>query len=129
MIEISLENGSDFLKIRETLSRMGIANKKKKHLSQTSHIIVSDDKKYFIAHYKELLSESLGIDSIMSDNDYKRLRVIVKLLVEWGMCKVADGTVIDENENISLGVISYKEKSEWKIEKKFGNKIKKYTGV
>lgn len=115
MIEIELSTPQDFLKIKETLTRIGIANSNTKTLYQSCHILQKQGK-YFIVHFKEMLKLD-GRDIVLSEEDNDRLANITALLCAWGMCKsVCDFT---SNGNNFFRVISYNEKHEWKLIPKY----------
>ena len=87
-VEIFLEKEDDFLKVRETLSRIGVASKKDKTLYQSCHILHKQGR-YFITHFKELFALD-GKEADLSDNDLKRRNAIAKLLEDWGLLKLLD---------------------------------------
>ena len=117
-LEISLLNPDDFLKVRETLSRIGVASKKDKILYQSCHILHKKGR-YFIVHFKELFALD-GKEAFLSDNDIERRNSIAKLLSDWGLIKI-----INENDFLSVAplsqikVLSYKEKNEWTLQTKY----------
>lgn len=117
LIEITLKTGGDFLKIKETLTRIGIPSKSEKKLYQSCHILYKNGK-YYIAHFKELLSMEHGSCSIVSLDDQKRISVITKLLCDWNMCETVIPLEVVEEE-IILYVISHKEKNEWELIQKY----------
>ena len=113
-LEILLEDPENFLKIKETLSRIGVASKRDKTLYQSCHILHKQGR-YFITHFKELFALD-GKDADFMDNDLERRNTIAKLLQDWGLLKII--TRIDENSLAPLSqikIISYKEKNEWNL--------------
>lgn len=115
MIEITLRTPEDFLKIKETLTRMGIANSGTKTLYQSCHILQKQGK-YFIVHFKEMLKLD-GRDVIMTDEDTNRLKNIASLVSAWGMCTPT--TPIDADGQNFFRVIPFSEKQEWKLVPKY----------
>ena len=119
MVEVRLSNSEDFLKVRETLTRIGIASRKDKVIYQSCHIL-HKQKRYFIVHFKELFALD-GKPSNFSDEDKARRNTIANLLVQWGLVSLVDPTVVKENmAPIShVKIISHKEKNEWNLESKY----------
>ena len=117
MIEILLSEPDDFLKVRETLTRIGVASRKEKKLYQSCHILHKQGK-YYIVHFKELFALD-GKRANLSVNDVQRRNRIIQLLCDWGLVT----TVIDESLDIAplnqIKVISYKEKGDWTLETKY----------
>ena len=117
MIEITLNEPDDFLKVRETLTRIGVASRKEKKLYQSCHILHKQGK-YYIVHFKELFALD-GKRANLSVNDVQRRNRIIQLLCDWGLVT----TVIDESLDIAplnqIKVISYKEKNDWNLETKY----------
>ena len=117
MVEILLSEPDDFLKVRETLTRIGVASRKEKKLYQSCHILHKQGK-YFIVHFKELFALD-GKRANLSVNDVQRRNRIIQLLSDWGLVS----TVIDETLDIAplnqIKVISYKEKGNWTLETKY----------
>jgi hypothetical protein len=117
MVEILLSEPDDFLKVRETLTRIGVASRKEKKLYQSCHILHKQGK-YYIVHFKELFALD-GKRANLSVNDVQRRNRIIQLLSDWGLVN----TVIDEALDIAplnqIKVISYKEKSNWILETKY----------
>tara|TARA_B100000927_G_scaffold277519_1_gene259237 strand:- start:730 stop:1149 length:420 start_codon:yes stop_codon:yes gene_type:complete len=117
MIEILLSEPDDFLKVRETLTRIGVASRKEKKLYQSCHILHKQGK-YFIVHFKELFALD-GKKANLSINDVQRRNRIIQLLSDWGLIT----TVVDETLDIAplnqIKVISYKEKGNWTLETKY----------
>ncbi|QQK88127.1 translational repressor of early genes [Providencia phage PSTRCR_127] len=115
MVEITLNTPDDFLKIRETLTRIGIANNTKKIIWQSCHILQKQGK-YFIVHFKELLKLDGRIVDI-TDEDIKRRNNIAGLLEDWGLCNiVSDVTITDEH---NFRVISFQQKKDWTLVHKY----------
>jgi hypothetical protein len=116
MFEVLLKEPDDFLKIRETLSRIGVASRKERKLYQSCHILHKQGK-YYIVHFKELFALD-GKDTNLSENDIARRNTIVKLLSDWGLV-----TMKDTPEPIAplsqIKIISFKEKDEWMLETKY----------
>jgi len=118
MVEIFLNEPDDFLKVRETLTRIGVASRKEKKLYQSCHILHKQGR-YFIVHFKELFALD-GKYANLTVNDVQRRNRIVKLLSDWGLISVADEeSIIDIAPLNQIKVISYKEKSEWILETKY----------
>lgn len=118
MVEVTLSQPDDFLKIRETLSRMGIASKKDKKLYQSCHILHKQGR-YFIVHFKELFGLD-GKQTNFSQEDIQRRNTIVKLLKDWGLISVVTDDKIAEQAPLSqIKVIAFKEKNEWILETKY----------
>ena len=118
MVEVTLNQPDDFLKVRETLSRIGIASKKDKKLFQSCHILHKQGR-YFIVHFKELFGLD-GKQTNFSEEDQQRRNTIVKLLADWGLISVNEETKISVQAPLSqIKVIAYKEKHEWILETKY----------
>ena len=118
MIQVTLKEPDDFLKVRETLTRIGVASRKERKLYQSCHIL---HKKcdYFIVHFKELFALD-GKRANLSDNDLQRRNRIIQLLSDWGLVEVVDKTSIADAAPLSqIKVISYKEKLDWILESKY----------
>ena len=124
MLEVSLKEPDDFLKVRETLSRIGVASRKEKKLFQSCHILHKQGK-YYIVHFKELFALD-GKETNINENDIARRNTITQLLADWGLV-----SIIGINELKAplsqIKVISFKEKSEWALETKYniGKNIEK----
>jgi len=116
MLEVVLKEPDDFLKIRETLSRIGVASRKEKKLYQSCHILHKQGK-YFIVHFKELFALD-GKNTNLSENDIARRNRISTLLADWGLVEITGKT-----EPIAplsqIKIISFKEKSDWILETKY----------
>jgi len=126
MIEVRLKNPDDFLKIRETLTRIGVASKKDKKLFQSCHIL-HKQKRYFIVHFKELFALD-GKSTNFSEDDIARRNTIVNLLAEWELIElIAPEKTKEIVAPISqIKVLSHKEKSEWVLETKYNIGKKSY---
>ena len=116
MLEVELKEPDDFLKIRETLSRIGVASRKDKILYQSCHILHKQGK-YFIVHFKELFALD-GKDTNLSENDIARRNTIAKLLGDWGLVNIK-GTLEPIAPLSQIKIIAFKEKSEWTLETKY----------
>jgi hypothetical protein len=128
MVEVRLSQPDDFLKIRETLSRIGIASKKDKKLYQSCHILHKQGR-YFIVHFKELFGLD-GKQTNFSEEDQSRRNTIVKLLNDWGLVSVINEAKIDVQAPLSqIKVIAFKEKNEWVLETKYNIGKKKQEVV
>ena len=129
MIEVTLNEPDDFLKVRETLTRIGVASRKEKKIYQSCHILHKQGK-YFIVHFKELFALD-GKKTNLSVNDIQRRNRIVQLLVDWGLVtidslsqeKIADLAPLNQ-----IKVLSFKEKGEWTLESKYNIGRKKQEG-
>jgi len=116
MLEISLKEPDDFLKVRETLSRIGVASRKERKLYQSCHILHKQGR-YFIVHFKELFALD-GKQTNLSENDIARRNTIAKLLADWDLVKVLG--VPDPVAPLSqIKVLSYREKIDWTLETKY----------
>ena len=116
MFEVLLKEPDDFLKIRETLSRIGVASRKEKKLYQSCHILHKQGR-YYIVHFKELFALD-GKDTNLSENDIARRNTIVKLLSDWGLVTMK-GTPEPIAPLSQIKIISFKEKDEWMLETKY----------
>jgi|TARA_B100000902_G_C27320993_1_gene924465 hypothetical protein len=120
MIEVVLQEPDDFLKVRETLTRIGVASRKEKKLYQSCHILHKQGR-YFIVHFKELFALD-GKRANLTINDVQRRNRIVKLLVDWGLVLISDEAlqnIADVSPLNQIKVISFREKSEWTLETKY----------
>ena len=118
MIEVNLKEPDDFLKVRETLTRIGVASRKERKLYQSCHILHKKGQ-YYIVHFKELFALD-GKKANLSDNDVQRRNRIIKLLSDWGLVEIVQETEIKEVAPLSqIKVIAYKEKGEWTLESKY----------
>ena len=125
MVECTLAEPDDFLKIRETLTRIGVASRKDKTLFQSCHILHKQGR-YFIVHFKELFALD-GKPTNFSENDQARRNTISNLLTEWGLIKLVNSEqtstlVVPLNQ---LKILSYKEKDEWTLTAKYNIGSKK----
>ena len=119
LLEITLEKEDDFLKIKETLTRIGVSSKTENKLWQSCHILHKKGK-YYIVHFKELFLLD-GLSSSIDENDIGRRNTIAKLLQEWGLLKIVDPTRI---EGVQAGVnqikiIPFKDKNNWELIPKY----------
>ena len=117
MLEVGLKEPDDFLKVRETLSRIGVASRKNKTLFQSCHILHKQGK-YYIVHFKELFALD-GKDTNISENDIARLNTIANLLSDWGLINVVGKSTVEAAPLSQIKVISFKEKNEWSLETKY----------
>jgi len=116
MLEIGLKEPDDFLKVRETLSRIGVASRKEKKLYQSCHILHKQGR-YFIVHFKELFALD-GKDTNLSENDISRRNTITNLLKDWGLVTIIG--VMGELAPLSqIKVLSFSEKADWTLETKY----------
>jgi len=115
LVEIDFNEPDDFLKIKETLTRIGVSSRKEKKLFQSCHILHKRGK-YYIVHFKELFALD-GLRSDIDENDVARRNKIITLLQEWGLIEVLDKDKIKEPicEINQLKILSYKEKSDWAL--------------
>ena len=126
MIEVALREPDDFLKVRETLTRIGVASRKEKKLYQSCHILHKQGK-YFIVHFKELFALD-GKKANLSLNDVQRRNRIVQLLGDWGLVSVnSKETITDVAPLSQIKVLAYKEKGDWTLESKYNIGKKKET--
>ena len=118
MVEVSLNEPDDFLKVRETLTRIGVASRKEKKLYQSCHILHKQGR-YYIVHFKELFALD-GKKANLSTNDVQRRNRIVQLLSDWGLISIsAKETIADVAPLSQIKVLSYKEKGDWTLESKY----------
>ena len=117
MIEILLSEPDDFLKVRETLTRIGVASRKEKKLYQSCHILHKQGK-YFIVHFKELFALD-GKRANLTQNDVQRRNRIIQLLSDWGLVTIIEDEKLDIAPLNQIKVISYKEKGDWTLETKY----------
>ena len=116
MLEVELKEPDDFLKIRETLSRIGVASRKERKLYQSCHVLHKKSK-YYIVHFKELFALD-GKDTNISENDIARRNTIAKLLGDWGLV-IVKGELEPIAPLSQIKIISFKEKDEWTLETKY----------
>jgi hypothetical protein len=128
LVEVTLGERDDFLKVRETLTRIGVASKKDRILYQSCHILHKQGR-YYIVHFKELFALD-GKPTDLSENDLSRRNAIVKLLQDWDLVKVVNIKQIETPAPIYLSqikILSHKEKDDWQLVPKYniGNKARK----
>ena len=127
MVEVVLREPDDFLKVRETLTRIGVASRKEKKIYQSCHILHKQGK-YYIVHFKELFALD-GKNTNFSLNDMQRRNRIVQLLSDWGLITVIDAEKISDLAPLNqIKVLAFKEKDEWTLESKY-NIGRKKTAV
>ena len=126
MLEVALKEPDDFLKVRETLSRIGVASRKEKTLFQSCHILHKQGK-YYIVHFKELFALD-GKDTNLSENDIARRNTISNLLADWGLVDVISKSEVEAAPLSQIKVISFKDKENWKLETKYNIGKKKAEG-
>ena len=118
MIEVVLKEPDDFLKVRETLTRIGVASRKEKKLYQSCHILHKQGK-YFIVHFKELFALD-GKFANLTINDVQRRNRITRLLSDWGLISILKEESIQDIAPLNqIKVLPYKDKNEWKLEQKY----------
>ncbi len=125
MVEVLLNEPDDFLKVRETLTRIGVASRKEKKIYQSCHILHKQGK-YYIVHFKELFALD-GKHANLTGNDIQRRNRIAKLLSDWGLIVLSHPeAVIDIAPLNQIKVLSYKDKGDWVLEQKYniGKKTK-----
>ena len=118
MVEVVLGEPDDFLKVRETLTRIGVASRKEKKIYQSCHILHKQGK-YYIVHFKELFALD-GKNTNLSLNDVQRRNRIIQLLSDWGLITVVDSSKIEDLAPLNqIKVLSFKEKNDWTLESKY----------
>ena len=118
MIEVKLKEADDFLKVRETLTRIGIASRKEKTLFQSCHILHKQGK-YYVVHFKELFKLD-GKPTNFSENDEARRNTIVNLLAEWGLVSMVETQPLDPIAPLSqIKILPFKEKGDWTLTAKY----------
>jgi len=125
-IEVALKEQDDFLKVRETLTRIGVSSRREKMLYQSCHILHKKGK-YYIVHFKELFALD-GKDTDISENDIERRNAIAKLLQEWELVKILNPDVMGVVAPLhQIKIISFREKDEWELVSKYniGKKLQK----
>ena len=125
MVEVTLNEPDDFLKVRETLTRIGVASRKEKKLYQSAHILHKQGR-YYITHFKELFALD-GKHANLTVNDVQRRNRIVRLLADWGLITIVkEDSVLDIAPLNQIKVLPFKEKGEWILEQKYniGKKTK-----
>ena len=124
MLEVTIKQPDDFLKIRETLTRIGVASRKDKTLYQSCHILHKQGK-YFIVHFKELFALD-GKKATLVENDIQRRNTIAILLSDWGLIDIVKPTEAENKAPLSqIKVLPFKEKKEWNLTAKYniGKKV------
>ncbi len=125
MLEVTLAEPDNFLKVRETLTRIGIASKKDNTLYQSCHILHKQGR-YFIVHFKELFALD-GKDSNITSGDIERRNAIAGLLQDWDLLKIVNSSKAEQKASLSqIKVVSFKEKTEWNLVAKYniGKKVR-----
>ena len=118
MLEVTIKQPDDFLKVRETLTRIGVASRKDKTLYQSCHILHKQGK-YYITHFKELFALD-GKNSSLSANDIQRRNTIALLLQDWNLIEVVNTSLVENKAPLSqIKVLPFKEKSEWNMVAKY----------
>ena len=124
MVEVTLNEPDDFLKVRETLTRIGVASRKEKKIYQSCHILHKQGR-YFLVHFKELFALD-GKHANLTSNDVQRRNRIAQLLADWGLVGVVN---LDKIQDIAplnqIKVLSYKDKGDWILETKYNICAKK----
>jgi len=126
MVEVTLNEPDDFLKVRETLTRIGVASRKEKKIYQSCHILHKQGR-YFLVHFKELFALD-GKHANLTTNDVQRRNRIAQLLVDWGLVGIVNADSIQDVAPLNqIKVLSYKDKGDWILETKYniGSKKKK----
>ena len=118
-VEVTLNEQDDFLKVRETLTRIGVSSRKEKVLHQSCHILHKQGL-YYIVHFKELFALD-GKPSNISENDIQRRNAIANLLEEWGLVKIINRKLLEDNiaPLHQIKIISFKEKDDWELIAKY----------
>ena len=118
MLEVTLKQPDDFLKIRETLSRIGVASRKDKTLFQSCHILHKQGK-YYIVHFKELFALD-GKKATLIQNDIQRRNTVAVLLQDWNLLNIVKPENAEDKAPLSqIKIIAFKEKSEWNLQAKY----------
>ena len=118
MLEVTIKQPDDFLKVRETLTRIGVASRKDKTLFQSCHILHKQGK-YYITHFKELFALD-GKNSTLTENDIQRRNTITLLLQDWSLIEVVNPSLVENKAPLSqIKVLPFKEKSEWNMVAKY----------
>ena len=126
MVEVTLNEPDDFLKVRETLTRIGVASRKEKKIYQSCHILHKQGR-YYIVHFKELFALD-GKHANLTQNDVQRRNRIIQLLADWGLISISDISKIQDIAPLNqIKVLAYKDKTDWILETKYniGSKKKK----
>ena len=118
LVEVTFPEKDDFLKIRETLSRIGVASRREQELFQSCHILHKRGK-YYITHFKELFALD-GKNSTLTENDIQRRNTITLLLQDWSLIEVVNPSLVENKAPLSqIKVLPFKEKSEWNMVAKY----------
>ena len=125
LLEVGLDEPDDFLKVRETLSRIGVASRKERKLYQSCHILHKQGR-YYIVHFKELFALD-GKQTNISVNDLSRRNTIANLLQDWGLVKIMSESPYEAAPLSQIKILTYKEKSEWLLETKYNIGKKRET--
>jgi hypothetical protein len=123
MLEVTLNEPDDFLKVRETLTRIGVASRKEQKLFQSCHILHKQGR-YFITHFKELFLLD-GKKSNLEQSDLERRNTIATLLSDWGLVNIVNKNMVEDKAPLrQIKIVSFREKSEWELCQKYniGNK-------
>ena len=124
MVEVKLNQPDDFLKVRETLTRIGVASRSENKLYQSCHILHKQGR-YYIVHFKELFLLD-GKESNLSENDVQRRNKITKLLSDWGLLNIVDDQMVEDLSSISqIKIIPHRDKANWELIPKYSIGIKK----
>ena len=124
MVEVTLNEPDDFLKVRETLTRIGVASRKEKKIYQSCHILHKQGR-YFLVHFKELFALD-GKHANLTTNDVQRRNRIAQLLVDWGLVGIVNADSIQDVAPLNqIKVLSYKDKGDWILETKYNIGSKK----
>ena len=126
MVEVTLKEPDDFLKVRETLTRIGVASRKEKKIYQSCHILHKQGR-YYLVHFKELFALD-GKHANLTSNDVQRRNRIAQLLADWGLIGIVDTSKIQDIAPLNqIKVLAYRDKDEWVLETKYniGSKKKK----
>ena len=128
MVQVTLKEPDDFLKVRETLTRIGVASRREKKIYQSCHILHKKGK-YYIVHFKELFALD-GKRANLSLNDVQRRNRIIQLLCDWGLVTVIEPEKVTDIAPLNqIKVLAYKEKNEWVLETKYNIGKKKKVEV
>ena len=126
MVEVVLNEPDDFLKVRETLTRIGVASRKERKIYQSCHILHKQGK-YYIVHFKELFALD-GKKTNLSLNDIQRSNRIIQLLSDWGLISIVNNDAISDLAPLNqIKVLAFKEKNDWTLESKYNIGRKKQT--
>ncbi len=126
MVEVTLGEPDDFLKVRETLTRIGVASRKEKKIYQSCHILHKQGR-YYLVHFKELFALD-GKHANLTSNDVQRRNRIAQLIADWGLVSIVDVNKIQDIAPLNqIKVLAYKDKNDWILETKYniGSKKKK----